>query len=245
MGNSPCFQGVVPARPKGKMTLKYFPIAGRAEPIRLALMLGGFQYHDQRIPGSEWEEKHKKHTPYGQLPLLIVGSCQIAQTKAILRYVGKHVAIDRHALYPRDPLLAAKVDEILDLFDDLWAILAPTYRIADQAQKELARQRLFAPGAEAAAMMERFERHLAESHNGFVVPEAHLTIADLMYFCFLGSIRSGFVEGLGPDLLQEWPKIMKHKERIANIPQVKAYYQDSKLSNPSDVPFYKVFKPNE
>ena len=30
----------MPQRPKGKLVLKYFDIAGRAEPIRLALTLG-------------------------------------------------------------------------------------------------------------------------------------------------------------------------------------------------------------
>merc|ERR1719159_575089 len=72
-----------------KITLKYFPIAGRAEPIRLAMVIGGVKFFDQRISGPEWEEKHKKLAPFGQVPLLLVGPKVISQTKAILRYVGK------------------------------------------------------------------------------------------------------------------------------------------------------------
>ncbi|CAE8628247.1 unnamed protein product [Polarella glacialis] len=189
-----CFDGLkAPPRPKSSMTLKYFPISGRAEPIRLALLLGKFQYYDQRIEGEEWEAKHKKGTPFGQLPILVVDGKQLSQTKAILRYIGKLSMHEGHYLYPQDPLQAAKVDEVMDAFDDLWILLAPTYRIEDAEQKAEARRRLFADGGEASAMVAIFEGILSQSSNGFAVPEAGFTVADLMYFSFLNVIRSGFV----------------------------------------------------
>eukprot|EP00928_Gymnodinium_smaydae_P055239 TRINITY_DN38833_c0_g1_i1.p1 TRINITY_DN38833_c0_g1~~TRINITY_DN38833_c0_g1_i1.p1 ORF type:complete len:333 (+),score=64.88 TRINITY_DN38833_c0_g1_i1:1-999(+) len=231
------------AVPSAKLTLKYFPIAGRAEPIRLALVVGKVRYYDHRISGHEWEEKHKKLAPFGQVPILQVGTRIISQTKAILRYVGKFSKYQGQPLYPTDPLVAAKVDELLDAFDDLWILLAPTYRITDQGQKEIARQRLFAPGCEGALMLDKLERPLQFSSNGFVVSEAKgLTIADLMYFGFLNTIRSGFIEGLGPDIFNGWEKLMAHKEKIASLAAVKEYYEDSATSNPMGLPFYEVFR---
>mmetsp|Transcript_86315 Transcript_86315/g.239358 ORF Transcript_86315/g.239358 Transcript_86315/m.239358 type:complete len:245 (-) Transcript_86315:86-820(-) len=244
MGNA-CTEGIAgPARPKGNITLKYFPIAGRAEPIRLALKLGKFDFYDQRINGEEWE-RHKKQTPYGQMPVLIVGGKQIAQTKAILRFVGKMTKYDGHLLYPKDPFSAAKVDEVLDAFDDLWILIAPTFRIKDKEQKEQARLELFQPGGQAATLVSIFERILTESGNGFVVPEAGLSVADLMYFCFLNSIRSGFIEGLKADLFKDCTNIMKHKEKVANIPDVRSYYQDKQKSNPMGLSSYEVFLPGK
>eukprot|EP00933_Yihiella_yeosuensis_P013151 TRINITY_DN12319_c0_g3_i1.p1 TRINITY_DN12319_c0_g3~~TRINITY_DN12319_c0_g3_i1.p1 ORF type:complete len:250 (+),score=60.68 TRINITY_DN12319_c0_g3_i1:56-805(+) len=240
-----CFEGfVAPKRPTGNMTLKYFPITGRAEPIRLALLLGKFQYYDHRLTGNEWLETEKAKTPFGQLPVLVVEGKQLAQTKAILRYIGKISPYKGSYLYPQDPLLAAKVDEIMDAFDDLWILLAPTYRIEDKEQQAAARQRLFAEGGEAAAMVQMFEKILQQSSSGYVVSEAGLTVADLMYFSFLNTIRSGFVDGLTPSLFNpsDHPRIMKHKELIASIPEIAAYYSDVGASNPTGNPHYEVFK---
>lgn len=248
MGNAPCFQGLAPApeRPKGRITLKYFPIAGRAEPIRLALLLGKFDYEDRRLTNEDWKsEKGKPSAPYRQLPVLIVDGKPLAQTKAILRYIGKLSQVDDHYLYPQDALLAAKVDEVMDAFDDLWILLAPTYRIEDKSQREQARQQLFAPEGEATGLVKIFEQILSKSSNGFVVPEAGLSVADLMYFGFLNVIRSGFVEGLGPDLFKEYPSITKHKDKIANLPDVSAYYNNAEKSSPGKIPHYDVFKPGK
>lgn len=248
MGNAPCFEGMVPApeRPKGRITLKYFPIAGRAEPIRLALLLGKFDYDDKRVTSEEWQTSEKGSTPFGQLPILLVDGKPLAQTKAILRYIGKMTKVeDGRYLYPQDALLAAKVDEVMDAFDDLWILLAPTFRIENAEQKKKARQQIFAPGNEAASFMSIFEQTLSKSKNGFVVPEAGLTVADLMYFGFLSFIRSGFVDGLGPDLFKEYTCIMKHKEKIANLPEVSAYYKDAKKSNPGNIAHFEVFKPGQ
>mmetsp|Transcript_49127 Transcript_49127/g.97636 ORF Transcript_49127/g.97636 Transcript_49127/m.97636 type:complete len:243 (+) Transcript_49127:45-773(+) len=242
MGNA-CSEGIL--KPKGQMKLQYFPISGRAEPIRLALMLGKFDVVDQRISSTQWEQKYKSQTPFGQVPVLTVNNKKIAQTKAILRFVGKMVKHEGRLLYPTDPLLALKVDEVMDAFDDLWILLGPTFRVADKEQKELARKELFAPEGPATFFVKIFEKMLTESTTGFVVPEAGLTVADLSYFCFLNLIRSGFVEGLAPDLFSGYPKIMEHKERVAKIPAIKEYYECPNKSNPDNSPFYEVFQPGK
>jgi glutathione S-transferase len=208
------------------------------------LRIGGVEFEDQRITSNEWAATAKQDTPYGQVPVLVVEQTKIAQTKNILRYLGKLIRHNGSLLYPEDPLVAAKVDEVLDTFDDVWILLAPTYRIKDKEQKEIARQTLFGPGGEAAAMIGIFENRLKQSSNGFLVPEANgLTVADLAYFCYLNTIRSGFIDGLSPMLFSDCPEIKKHKEKVASIPAIKEYYADSKKSNPGNLPIYEVFKP--
>merc|ERR1711920_804760 len=130
-----------------------------------------------------------------------------------------------------------------DAFDDLWITLAPTFRIENAKEKEETRQNLFKPGGQAAEKVALFEKILSQSTNGFVVPEAGFSIADLMYFSFLNVIRSGFIDGLTPALLKDYKKIMAHKEMVANMPVIKDYYANSSRSNPGNVPNYEVFKP--
>lgn len=224
------------------ITLKYFPIAGRAEPIRLALVLGKISFYDQRVPGLEWDNL-KPSTPFGQVPVLVVDSKNLCQTKAILRFVGRLARYRGLHLYPQDAWVGAKVDELLDVFDDLWALLAPTYTVEDQPLREEMRKTLFGPGGPAVVFLEGFEKTLAGSRTGHAIPQAGFSVADLMLFTFLNVLRSGFVDGLGKNLYADYPNIMKHKEMVANLPEVSAYYRDESRSNPNGVPNYTVFLP--
>mmetsp|Transcript_13515 Transcript_13515/g.29670 ORF Transcript_13515/g.29670 Transcript_13515/m.29670 type:complete len:245 (-) Transcript_13515:24-758(-) len=238
---SSCLEGCFGWEHPEKITLKYFPIPGRAEPIRLALVLGGLQFHDHRLSGEDWRGKYKRTMLFGQVPVLeLQKKRRLTQTKAILRYVGRFAkGLHGKHLYPSDPWLGAKVDEIVDAFDDLWILLAPSYRIDDQPLKEHVRQQIFEPGGEGAPLLDAFEAILAKSYNGFAVPEAGLTVADLVYFGFLNSIRSGLVEGLGPGLFADlgYKRIVAHKEMMARIPAIERYYKDK------DLLFYEVFRP--
>merc|ERR1719401_2028717 len=97
------------------------------------------------------------------MPVLVVEGQAICQSKAILRYVGKIARYNGALLYPKDPKVAAKVDELLDAFDDLWILLAPTFAIEGAAQKAAARQKLFAADGPATKFMLIFERTLASA----------------------------------------------------------------------------------
>ena len=47
-----------------ELTLTYFDVdGGRAEPIRLALHIGGITFNDHRFPYSEFAEQRKKSHP--------------------------------------------------------------------------------------------------------------------------------------------------------------------------------------
>ncbi|CAL1128406.1 unnamed protein product [Cladocopium goreaui] len=192
------------------------------EPLKKTLVTLGhipvFQW-----PGEEWGEQEKETCPYRQVPVLYIDGAPMAQTKAVLRYLGRVTQFQGKFLYPSDPYVAAKVDEQMDSFDDLWILLAPTYRIQNQVQKEQARQRLFEEG-EARFLIDIFEKTLEKSTNGFVIAEAGFSVADLMFFGFLAAVGVP-EEGLGPKLLSGYPNILKHKEMVAAIPEVQKYYK--------------------
>ena len=53
-------------------------------------------------PEDPWMKSVKAATKWGQCPVLHVGDQQIAQSKAIARYLGRMVNLDGKALYPTD-----------------------------------------------------------------------------------------------------------------------------------------------
>ena len=59
-----------------QLKLTYFDVhGGRAEPIRLALHLGGVPFEDFRFPFADFAEV-RQTTPLSQVPTLMVGGCQ-------------------------------------------------------------------------------------------------------------------------------------------------------------------------
>ena len=83
-----------------KITLHYFNLRARAEPIRWILAYTGQNWTDHRIEFSEWPSV-KSIPPFGQLPYIdIEGQAPLAQTYAIARYLAKEVLVNyRHTVY--------------------------------------------------------------------------------------------------------------------------------------------------
>jgi glutathione S-transferase len=95
-----------------KLKLYYFNIKGKGEPIRLFCAYAGLELEDYRFASRDEFTSMKENgkLAFGQVPMLEVnGQHQLVQTAAILRYLAKV-----SKLYPEDPLLAAKVDAVLD-----------------------------------------------------------------------------------------------------------------------------------
>lgn len=83
----------VPPRRMVALTLSYFPIRARAEPMRVLLADAGVEFVDKRIPlDEEWKTTLKAQYPFRQLPTLDVQDEQgnvfcLPETNAILQYL--------------------------------------------------------------------------------------------------------------------------------------------------------------
>jgi len=198
------------------LKLTYFDFhGGRGEPARLALSMGGVPFVDDRIPIAEWPER-KGDTPFGSVPILQADGKTLTQSNAINRYVAKLTG-----LYPSDFWQAALCDEAMDAVEDVINQIASTLFLPDEEKK--AKREALTEGM-FPLYLKRLSENLAAS-GGRYFADDRLTIADLKVAMLTRQLTSGilehiptdFVEGVAPDLLG-------HFERVMKDPSIKAYY---------------------
>lgn len=198
------------------LRLRYFPFPGRAGAIRDVLRMGRIPFDDVLIGADRFREmKAAGELPFGALPILDVetpsGTVSAAQSNAILRFLGR-----RTGLYPAgDPLRALKVDEALDLGEDLYHLIGPSIGEPDVAKRTAMRKVL------AEESIPRWggyvERLLvANGRTGFVVGDS-LTVADLKLHYILDKLSNGSLDGVPTTVLDGLPAIAAWRRNVAAV----------------------------
>jgi len=208
------------------LRLRYFPFTGRAAPIRDALQIGRVDFEDEHIPPEQFRAKRAAgEFPFGGLPVLDVettsGKVCSAQSNAILRFAG-----NLSGLYPADdPVRALKVDEAMDVGEDINCLLTPSIHEEDEQRKMAMRKELAEETLPFWAGC--FEKLLiSNGSTGFIVGDK-LTVADLKLYWIIDWLSSGMLDGIPTTLFDAYPAIVawrKHieAERSARLPEIEA-----------------------
>jgi glutathione S-transferase len=214
-----------------QLTLTYFDLPAKAEPIRLAFHVGGIPFVDQRVNGAQWQTMKAKFGQYAQIPVLEVDGNVIYQSVNILLYAGTLtglIATDLEGeLRMREVILAC--DDIPNTFQQTFTITNPEERIA-------ARTILFKENGRTFCQLKRIEELVGDRE--FVVGST-LTIADISVFTYCCMLKCGHFDGFPSDCLDCVPKLKAFVNRIAALPKVQEYY------NSQRGPWVQGFKPEE
>jgi glutathione S-transferase len=196
--------------------LSYFDMnGGRAEPVRLALAIGGIAFEDHRFTFAEFADV-RKTAPFGQVPVLWVDGVQVTQCDAMLRYAGRLCG-----LYPSDAFQALRCDEVAYVVEEATAKLGPTFRLTGEAQK--AARTALVEGSMPVYLKWLQTQLLGQGGEYFI--ENRLTVADLKVFIDVRGLNSGRLDHIPKDLVEQVaPALNAHANRIANLPAVQAYY---------------------
>ena len=199
-----------------QLKLSYFDFhGGRAEPIRLALHIGGIAFEDHRFTFAEFAEV-RKATPFGQVPTLQVDGVQVTQSDAMLRYAGRLAG-----LYPSDAFQALLCDEVSYVVEEAGVKLGPSFRMTGEEQK-VARQALV--NGSMPVYLRWLQSQLL-AHGGEYFADQRLTVADLKVFVDVCGLNSGRLDHIPKDLVETVaPLLNAHMQRIAQTPAVLAYY---------------------
>jgi len=199
-----------------QLKLSYFDFhGGRAEPIRLALAIGGVAFEDHRFTFPEFAEV-RKTVPFGQVPVLHVDGVQVTQSDAMLRYAGK-----LSGLYPTDTYQALLCDEVAYVVEEASVKLGPSFSMKGDEQKAA---RVALVNGSMPKYLGWLQSQLA-AHGGEYFADNRLTVADLKVFVDVRGLNSGRLDHVPTDLVEQVaPALNAHMQRIAQLPAVVAYY---------------------
>ena len=199
-----------------QLKLSYFDFhGGRAEPVRLALAIGGIAFEDHRFAFTDFAEV-RKTSPFGQVPLLHVDGVAVTQSDAMLRYAGKLAG-----LYPTDAYQALLCDEVTYVVEEAGVAMGPTFRMTGEEQKAA---RLALVNGSMPVYLAWLQSQL-QARGGEYFSDNRLTVADLKVFIDVRGLNSGRWDHIPKDLVEKVaPALNDHMKRIAQTPSVMAYY---------------------
>lgn len=193
-------------------TLTYFDFpGGRGEDCRIALHLAGVPFTDDRVKNADWAAR-KPATPFGVLPVYEEDGRVLAQSNAILTYLGR-----KHGLLPADEFEAARHLALLEAAEELRALVQGASP-KDPDAKKAAREELKAGG------VQRWCRNVGAQIRGPFVGGDTLSVADLKLFVVLRWFMNGGVDHIGPDAFADHPKVVGLYEAVKAHPGVVSWY---------------------
>lgn len=208
-------------------------IPGRGEFVRLALEAGGIAYRDcAREEGGASERlaqdmaQERRYPPFAP-PYLVAGELVIAQTAAILLFLG-----ERHGLAPADSARRLWVHQqqltIADMVAEVHDVhhpIASNLYYEDQ-KAEAARRAEDFRETRMPKYLEYFERVLVQ-RNGWLADGRQWTYADLSLFHLVEGLRYAFpkrMAALAPDI----SRVMALHDRVLKLPELQNYFSSDR-----------------
>ncbi len=197
-----------------KLKLTYFDVhGGRAEPIRLALYLGGIEFEDYRFSYGEFPEV-RKSTPLGQVPVLEIDGLAVTQSNALTTYAGKLAG-----LYPKDDFHALLCEEIMGSVEDVTSRIVSTFGLQGEA---------------LIAAREKVTKDSLIPHLNWLTTklgdnkyfiENTLSVADLKTLAHLAWLNSGRLDHIASSLVAEHaPTLQSFFNQLMQHPKIVEYY---------------------
>jgi glutathione S-transferase len=196
-----------------KTTLTYFDFSGsRGEECRLALFLAGAPFEDERLSRAQWADR-RASTPFGAIPVLTVeGRPPLAQSNAILTFVGR-----THGLHPADEWEAARHLAVMCAVEELRARMSAINHLADAAEKQRARE------AAAAGLLPEWGAQIERQIAGPFLGGAAIQVADLKLYVVMTPFLGGKIEHVPPDVWKDCPKLLALHHGVKTHPRVVAW----------------------
>ena len=181
--------------------------------------MGGIDFENKIVDREEFQRVKQTGQlddgtliPFHQLPCLVVDGVSIAQTAGIARFCGK-----LSGMYPKnDDVLAAQIDQFLDMATDITDLIFTTGRDEDEETKKIKRQELCK--GELARKLEMLDKNIRDESDW--VLGSDLGLADIAIWRLLGWLSSGILDGIPTDLIRAFPRISRVCRAVDSHPKI-------------------------
>ena len=189
---------------------------------KIALFMGGIDFENRIVEGEEFQRVKENGKlddgtliPFHQLPCLVVDGTSIAQTAGIARFCGK-----LSGMYPKnDDVLAARIDQFLDMATDITNLIFTTGRDEDEEAKKIKRQELCK--GELARKLGILDKNIRDESDwvlGF-----DLGLADITIWRLMGWLSCGVLDGIPTDLIKGFPRITRVCLAVDTHPKIQEW----------------------
>ncbi|EFJ41636.1 hypothetical protein VOLCADRAFT_107623 [Volvox carteri f. nagariensis] len=198
----------------------YFPVRGRAEVMKLAIVASGNDFELEQINYQDMKE-HPELYPFGQCPRLVDGDMDLVQSNAITRYLAR-----KYGMYGKSEKETAAVDVILEGVESLRVkYLNLVY------QDQLATKDTYwtthgdlatTAGRNGGAHLAYFSRLLARNAptgNGKAFVGSDLTIADLAVYDIVDLHYRIFEQVMKAT----YPDLLAFHAHVSGLPGIREY----------------------
>ena len=200
---------------KPDLKLIYFKLRALAETPQMMMKFGGLNYSylmAEDFFKKPWEEA-KNHTPFNQLPLLIVNNTtEIWQSNSIVRFLAPLTGT-----MPDDRLVAAQVDSIFESTHELFFPLNPTVNVVTGEQHNALKKQF----------LEMFPRKLKNFSRQFErLSDGPFFFGEKPYYCdFSAYHHFSLAKILDPEVLNGYSRVISFMEAFEKLPRVDDYLE--------------------
>ncbi|KAF8363266.1 gst-20, partial [Pristionchus pacificus] len=193
--------------------LVYFAFRGLGEVPRQLFSLAGVKFENVRIEDADWDAGKRPETPFGQMPVLFVDGKPIPQSFAINRYIA-----NQYGFAGKTPFEAALVDAFADQFKDFNTEFKKYWYVKQGDEPGDVEEMKAKHGIPARdSFFPLVVKQLKKSGSGFIVGDA-VTWVDVLV-----ANATDYITVLEKDLLNDYPEILAHKEKIHSLPGLKEW----------------------
>ena len=193
-----------------KIKLTYLDTKGRAEAIRLAFVVGGVEFEDERISSSEFTERKTSGTlTFGSLPVMEVDGEMFGESGAQLRY-----AANLSGLTPTCPVNACKVDMVIDCIETI--IYAAVKDSTPEGRAKFVENDL-------PRYLGPVETLVGKAEGPFLLGE-NISAADIKTSVMLDVLKNGSLDHVPTDCADKYTALNEMYTAVMEHEKIKEYY---------------------